>query len=144
SVMALRRHLGAQASSPGIARAAELASRAARQAPLEGRPLFAANRATAEPDEPVALLWHSATLLREHRGDGHVAALTAHAIGGREAHVLHALSTETPVSVYATARNFDEHEWHTTLAGLAERGLAQHAGGLTDLGRDTKRAIEET
>ena len=107
SVAALRRHLGPAVNSSFIARAAELAANSARQAPLEGRPLFAANRALPEPDEPLALLWHAATLLREHRGDGHVAVLTAAGIGGREAHVLHALATITPFTVYATARRRD-------------------------------------
>lgn len=55
--------------------AAELAGRAARSAPLDGRPLFAANRALPWPTDPVAALWHATTLLREHRGDGHVAVL---------------------------------------------------------------------
>lgn len=142
SVAALRRHLEVATTSPGITRAAELAARAARQAPLEGRPLFAANHAMPEPDDPLALLWHAATLLREHRGDGHVAVLTAAGIGGRESHVLHALATDTPAAVYATARYFDEQEWTTTLTGLAERGLVRPDGTLTGAGRETKQAIE--
>lgn len=142
SVAALRRHLGRAADSPSVARAAELAARSARLAPLEGRPLFAANRALPEPDEPLALLWHSATLLREHRGDGHVAVLGAAAIGGREAHVLQALATDIPFTVYQTARRFDEQEWSTTLATLAERGLVGPDGSLSDAGRETKHAIE--
>lgn len=142
SVAALRRHLGAASTSPGITRAAELAARAARQAPLEGRPLFAAYRALPEPDQPIALLWHAATLLREHRGDGHVALLTAAGIGGRESHVLHALATDTPAAVYASAREFGEQEWTTTLTGLAERGLVGPDGTLTYAGRQTKHAIE--
>ena len=146
SVAALRRHLGPAANSSGIARAAELASSSARRAPLEGRPLFAANRALPEPGEPLALLWHSATLLRKYRGDGHVAVLTAAGIGGREAHVLHALATETPSTVYATARQFEQQEWITTLAGLAglaERGLVGPDGALTEAGRGTKQGIEQ-
>lgn len=143
SVAALRRHLGAAVNSPGIERAAELAARSARQAPLAGRPLFAANHALPEPDEPLALLWHAATLLREHRGDGHVAVLTAAGIGGREAHVLHALATGTPAPVYANARHFDEQEWTAVLAGLTERGLALPDGTLAEAGREAKHAIEE-
>lgn len=142
SAAALRRHLRGAASAPGIARAADLASRAARLAPLEGRPLFAANRAIAEPEEPLARLWHAATLLREHRGDGHVAVLTAAGIGGRDAHVLHALSTGIPASVYSTARNLDGQEWAAVVARLAERGLADASGSLTDAGRETKQQIE--
>ena len=53
--------------------------------------MYAALRTLPVPDEPVARLSHAATLLREHRGDGHVAALVTEGIGGTEAHVLHAL-----------------------------------------------------
>ena len=40
-----------------------------------GRVLFGANRALAVPDDPVEALWQACTTWREHRGDGHVAAL---------------------------------------------------------------------
>lgn len=143
SVAALRRHVGAAVTTPEIARAAELAARSARQAPLAGRPLFAANHALPEPDQPLALLWHAATLLREHRGDGHVAVLTAVGIGGRQSHVLHALATETPGSVYKKARQLDEQEWQAILVGLTERGLARPDGTLTEAGRETKQAVED-
>ena len=142
SVAALRRILDVAADSPGVARAAELTARSARRAPLEGRPLFAANHALPEPDTTLALLWHAATLLREHRGDGHVAVLTAAGLGGREAHVLHALATGTPASVYAQARNLDEQEWSAISGALAERGLVGPDGELTEAGRGTKQAIE--
>jgi hypothetical protein len=145
SVAALRRLLGADADSADVARAAELAWRAAASAPLEGRPLYAANRALPAPDEPLALLWHAATLLREHRGDGHVATLAAHGIGGRESHVFHALSAGIPVVVYEVARNFDAEEWSSLVAGLQQRGLVDEAGaGLTGEGRALKQAIEAT
>lgn len=143
SVAALRRQLGELAGAPEVVRAAELAARAAAHAPLEGRPLFAANRALPEPDEPLALLWHAATLLREHRGDGHVAALTVARIGGRESHVLHALATRTPVEVYAAARNLGPEEWARILGGLRERGLVDTAGALSDVGREAKQSIED-
>ena len=96
SVAALRRILDDLAETPDLARAAELASTAATSAPTEGRPLYAALRALPLPEEPVARLWHAATLLREHRGDGHNAALLAEGIGGTEAHVLHALFEGIP------------------------------------------------
>ncbi|GAA1527960.1 SCO6745 family protein [Nocardioides humi] len=144
SVAALRRQLGTAAPVPGVERAAELAERAAAAAPLEGRPLFAANRALPVPDEALARLWHAATLLREHRGDGHVAALTAAGIGGREAHVLHALATGTPAAVYRTARHLTDAEWDAILDGMRQRGLVDPAGHLTERGRAVKERIEET
>ena len=92
STAALRQMIGELADYPGLVRVADLATRAAVSAPAEGRALYAGLRALDVPGEPVARLWHAATLLREHRGDGHNAALVAHGIGGTEAHVLLALS----------------------------------------------------
>lgn len=139
SVATLRRVLG----DADVVRAADLATRAATTAPLEGRALYAANRALSVPDEPLARLWHAATLLREHRGDGHVAALTVAGIGGREAHVLHALATGTPAALYETARSFTAEEWTAVLDGFRTRGVADAAGALTKTGRHLKRTVEK-
>src|SRR5256885_14553250 len=88
SATALRQRIGDLADSPGLVRAADLATRAAISAPTEGRALYAGLRALEVPGEPVARLWHAATLLREHRGDGHNAVLVAHGIGGTQAPLL--------------------------------------------------------
>lgn len=144
SVAALRRQFGDLATAPSVQRAAELASKAAAAAPLEGRALFAANRALFEPTDPLELLWHAATLLREHRGDGHVIALTAAGIGGRESHVLHSIASGTPATIYGYARNFGDDEWASLLAGLRERGLVDAAGALTVDGHRIKQGIEDT
>lgn len=142
SVRALRRALGPAADGAGTARAAELATRAARSAPLEGRALFAANRSLPVPQEPLAQLWHAATLLREHRGDGHVAALVAAGIAGREAHVFHATASGIPRDVYTPARDFDEAEWTSRRDALKERGLLED-GRLSRSGQQLKAHIEE-
>jgi len=144
SVAALRRALGDLAEEPAVARAAELATRAAVAAPLEGRTLFAANHALPVPEEPLERLWHAATLLREHRGDGHVAALLAAGITGREAHVLHAVAVGTPSEVYTLARDFTEEEWDRQLTALRERGLVDGDAALTEQGRDLHAQIEDT
>ena len=123
SVAALRRALGEQTDDVAVGRAASLAMRAAAAAPLEGRTLFAANRALPVPDAPLEQLWHAATLLREHRGDGHIAALLAAGMTGRAAHVFHAVAVGTPREVYTAARDFTEEEWDAELASLRERGL---------------------
>src|SRR4051812_7203396 len=82
SVAALRRILGDLADDPGVGRAAELLVKAGTNAATEGRALYAAVRTLPLPTEPLARLWHGANLLREHRGDGHVAALLISGIGG--------------------------------------------------------------
>ena len=76
--------------TPAFARAAELLIKAATSAPFEGRPMYAALRAIPIPDDVVARFFHAGSLLREHRGDGHIAALMIEGVGGLEAHVLFA------------------------------------------------------
>ncbi|WP_234542878.1 SCO6745 family protein [Streptomyces shenzhenensis] len=142
SVRALGRALGPAADGADVARAAELATRAARSAPLEGRALFAANRSLPVPQEPLARLWHAATLLREHRGDGHVAALLAAGITGRESHVLHATASGIPRDVYGPARDFDEAEWTSRRETLGHGGLLD-GDRLSRRGRELKARIEE-
>src|SRR5437763_1547225 len=99
-VKARRRILGDRTDSPGFARATELLIKAAVSAPLEGRPMYAALRAIPVPDDVVARLFHAASLLREHRGDGHIAALMTENVGGIEAHVLFALEMEMPAEKF--------------------------------------------
>ncbi|MER6512281.1 hypothetical protein ABT158_36115 [Nonomuraea sp. NPDC001636] len=142
STAALRQMIGELAGSPGLARAADLATRAALSAPAEGRPLYAGLRALDVPEEPVARLWHAATLLREHRGDGHNAALVAHGIGGTEAHVLMAVSLGMRAEEFGRIHHLPKARLAAVVDGLRDRGLVDAAGGFTDAGRETKRRIE--
>jgi hypothetical protein len=142
SVAALRRILGEFADAPGLARAAELATRAATGAPTEGRIMYAALRALPVPEDPVARLWHAATLLREHRGDGHTAALVAEGIGGTECHVLHALSEGTPAEKFGRVHHLPAAQLAAVVEGMRARGLIDATGWLSDAGREKKERIE--
>src|SRR6478735_9428772 len=95
---ALRRILGDQVETPAFSRATDLLLRAATSAPVEGRPMYAALRSIPIPGEVVTRLFHAASLLREHRGDGHIAALMIEGVGGLEAHVLFALDMDMPAA----------------------------------------------
>src|SRR2546421_2561529 len=142
SAAALRQMIGPLADSPGLVRAADLATRAGVSAPTEGRALYAGLRALTLPEEPVARLWHAATLLREHRGDGHNAALLAHSIGGTEAHVLMALSLGMRAEEFGRIHHLPKAQLAAVVDGLRDRGLVDAAGGVTDAGRETKERIE--
>jgi hypothetical protein len=122
--------------------AAELATKAARGAPLDGRPLYAANVALDWPDEPVAKLWHAVTLLREQRGDGHVAVLAAAGVSGRESNVLHAAAGRVPREMIMRSRDYDDGQWAEYQDRLRRRGLLADRGELSDAGRDLKQRIE--
>jgi hypothetical protein len=142
SAVALRQKIGKLADSPGLVRVADLATRAAVSAPTEGRVLYAGLRALDLPQEPVARLWHAATLLREHRGDGHNAALVAHGIGGTEAHVLLALSFGMRPEDFDRIHHLPTAQLAAVIDRLRGRGLVDAAGGFTEAGRQTRERIE--
>nr|CEL18076.1 hypothetical protein [Kibdelosporangium sp. MJ126-NF4]CTQ90695.1 hypothetical protein [Kibdelosporangium sp. MJ126-NF4] len=141
-VAAMRRILSDLADGPGVARAGDLLLRAATSAPVEGRALYAALRALPVPQEPVARLWHAATLLREHRGDGHIVALMAEGIGGTEAHVLHALSVDMPAHEFGRVHHLPAAQLTAVIDGMRARGLVGTDGWLTAAGRATKERVE--
>ena len=140
AVAALRRY--DVTGDDSVRTAAGLAGRAAKSAGVDGRPLFAANRALPWPDEPVLALWHACTLLREHRGDGHVAVLTAEGISGRESNVLHAAAGKVPRDYIMRARDYDDASWLRHQRALNERGLLDDAGALTPAGAKLKEHVE--
>ncbi len=139
---ALRRILGDLADSAGVGRAADLALKAAAGAPTESRPLFAGLRSLKVPDEPVARLWHVATLLREYRGDCHNIALAAAGIGGTESHVLQALSDGTPALEFGRISHLPPPRLAAVMDGLQARGLVDADGWFTAAGRETRERIE--
>jgi hypothetical protein len=144
SAASVRRILGEElAGSPGLERAADLITQAATGAPTEGRVNYAGMRTLPVPSDPVARLWHSATMLREHRGDGHVAALLSERIGGTEAHVLSALEYGIyPAESFGRIHHLPKKRLAAVMAGLRERGLVDTDGRFTDAGRETKERIE--
>ncbi|HYI60510.1 MAG TPA: hypothetical protein VEW93_01750 [Acidimicrobiales bacterium] len=142
SVAALRRVLGDLAESPDVARAGDLVIKAGTSAPTEGRALYAAVRTLPVPTEPLARLWHGANLLREHRGDGHVAALVTVGIGGTEAHVLHALSEGMPADQFGRVCHLPRAQLAGVVDAMRTRGLIGADGWLTAAGRQTKERVE--
>lgn len=142
SVAALRRLLGDLADGPGVARAGELMIKAGLSAPTEGRALYAAVRTLPLPTEPIARFWHGANLLREHRGDGHVAALVTVGVGGTECHVLHALSEGMPAEQFGRVWHVPRAQLAAVVDGMRARGLIGADGWLTDAGREAKERIE--
>lgn len=139
----LRRAAAGTISDDDVEAAAALARRAAEAACTrpEGRPLFAAHAALPWPDEPLLVLWHAQTLLREYRGDGHIAALVVEGIGGCEALVLHQATGEVPFGLRET-RQWTDDEWAAAVDRLATRGLVDPAGGFTEAGRALRDRIE--
>jgi hypothetical protein len=141
-VMALKRMLGDLADNPSVARAADLAVKAATSARTEGRPLYASMRTLPPPEQPLGRLWYAANLLREHRGDGHTVALVANGIGGTEAHVLFALSEGILAEKFGRVWHLPPAQLAAVVDGMRDRGLIGTDGWLTADGLATKARIE--
>lgn len=145
SAAALRRLLGPLAGAErhdDLTRIADLALTAALAGDPTGRALYAANLALPVPSDPLERLWHATTLLREHRGDGHVAALLVAGLSGIHAHRLHAAATGTPQPIYEAARGLTPERWAAATAEHVDRGLLDDDGRLTEAGTALKEQIE--
>jgi hypothetical protein len=139
---ALRRILGDHVESDTFARTADLLLKAALSAPFEGRPMYAALRAIPIPDDVVARLFHAASLLREHRGDGHIAALMTEGVGGLEAHVLFALDMSMPAEEFGRIHHLPAAQLAAVIDGMRDRGLIGGDGWLSERGCAVKQRVE--
>lgn len=124
-----------------LVEAAELLEAAALAAEPGGRVLGAANAALPRAEYPLARLWHAATTLREHRGDGHVAALVA--AGLDPVQTLAWRVADGQAAVTLAGRGWSEEQWLQARDRLVERGWLTADGGPTDAGRAGFRAVEE-
>lgn len=140
----LRRLLGDDAvASDDVAEAAALAREATTACAIEGRPLFAGHAALPWPEPPHLALWHAATLLREHRGDGHIAALVLSGLTGPEAVVSYTpLGTGLPEDLQRQTRGYTEEEWAQTKQQLRDKGVFDHTDALSEFGRAQRTEIE--
>lgn len=125
-----------------LAEVTELAARMVAGLTFEGRPLAGANHAVDLPEEPWARLWQHLTVIREWRGDAHVAALAAAPVTAREALVLHAATGQVPAAALLATRRWSEEQWAETIADLNARGLTDPEGSFTDEGRAFREGIE--
>ena len=116
-----------------VARAAAALTQVAHLIDVAGRPLAAANRATPEETDPYRQLWRAATILREHRGDGHVAALLNEGIAGLASIVLRS-AIDLEAAAMRRARGWSEDEWDAQVKDLIAGGLLTAGNEITAAG----------
>lgn len=127
-----------------VAEAADLAKTAAQACSVAGRPLSAAHADLPWPDAPHLVLFHGLTVLREHRGDGHIAALLGEGLSALEALVTHtATGRGFTVAAAKATRGWSDEEWDAAAAALVDRGVMTPEGGLTEEGGALRRRVEE-
>lgn len=139
---ALRRGLGDLADGREVAEAAELAATAVEGLETAGRALCAAHARLPKPGSPLMDLWHDITVLREHRGDGHVAALVLTGLDPVEALVT-ASAAGGPTEFLKATRGWSPEQWAAGEQRLRERGLLDDAGALTEQGSATRGSVED-
>ncbi|MFE4212974.1 hypothetical protein [Streptomyces sp. NPDC056844] len=141
----LRRVLGEEIlASPEMAEAAGLALRAVEACTRHARPLYAAHADLEVPEQPHLAYWHAATLLREHRGDGHLAGLLTAGLDPLEALVSHTATGKgmAPRWILAT-RGWRRTDWDAAVERLRDRGVLDAGGELTEAGTALRAELEE-
>ncbi|KOU55165.1 hypothetical protein ADK57_45440 [Streptomyces sp. MMG1533] len=139
---AYRAIFGDRTDSAELAEAAALARRAAEAANTAGRPLAAANAALEWPKAPHLQLWHAATILREHRGDGHTAALLVAGLDPVESLVSFAAIGAASVERFES-RGWSAEQWSAARDRLSARGLVEEDGTATEVGRALRLRVEQ-
>jgi hypothetical protein len=140
---ALRRLLGDAIDSDDMTRAAELAREATTVLDVVGRPLYAGHAALPWPEPAHLQLWHAATLLREHRGDGHIAALVLAGLTGLDASITYvATGKGMSEDLQRQTRGYTEDEWAAAKRRLVDTGFLDPDGGLSEQGRALRDGIE--
>jgi len=128
--------------APEVAEAADLLRAAAERIDYSGRVLAAANAALPWPDDPVGVLWHACTVLREHRGDGHVAALVTRGLDPVDVLVWRTALGGYDRAGLQPARGWTDDDWSAAERRLTERGWLGDDGAATDPARDAHVEVE--
>jgi hypothetical protein len=121
--------------------AADLARRLVDGVSTGARPLGAANADLPWPGEPHLALWHAATIMREVRGDGHVAALLTAGLDPVESLVSFAAVGAAPKEVFAS-RGWSDGDWSAATRRLVERGWLDEDGTATERGHAGRDEVE--
>jgi len=106
-----------------------------------GRPLFSGFRALGYPADPLGAIWRACEILREHRGDSHLATYTAAGVRPLDMHVLSEAWLGMPIGSHATIYGWSDEAVARAVAGLEARGLFDNQG-LTQAGRALRDTIE--
>ena len=146
----LRDALGERVDHPDLASIVGALRAGIVDASYAGRPLAAAWAAHPWPDEPHLQLWHAVSVIREHRGDGHLAALVMAELGPVEALVLHEAPHPDPAlrrrtlgrELLLKTRGWDTEDWEAATDSLARRGILDADGAMTTAGAELYDRIE--
>ena len=107
-----------------------------------GKPLAAANAAVPLPDDALLALWQQVTILREWRGDVHIALLIANDIGPCACMVLQVGTGRFPLGITQATRQWNEQQWAQAIVELGARGWVHADGSMTETGTAAREHLE--
>lgn len=136
----LERILGGIAAPTDLARATEILVAATDGVDPSGRALFAGLSVLDRPATPFGAFWRAADLVREHRGDGHIASWIPH-VDSTEITLLTEIAWGIPRRTYVFTRGWDETDVAAAEARLTDRGLLT-GDALTEAGTALRHRIE--
>ncbi|WP_410644083.1 SCO6745 family protein [Amycolatopsis sp. lyj-346] len=146
AVVGSRLEAVASALRPVAGEVSELSAllwRAVDACAFDGRPLAAAWAAVPKPADPPARLWLAATILREHRGDGHVLAAVHAGLSGLATTLTHIGDGVLGRPDIQPHRGWTDAQWDAAAEELRARGILDADGRLTDAGRELRRRLED-
>ncbi|MFB9432303.1 SCO6745 family protein [Streptoalloteichus tenebrarius] len=123
---------------------ADLLERAVRACRFDGRPLAAGWANVRRPAHAAERVWLAATVLREHRGDGHVIAAVHEGLRGLDATLTHVATGAISRELIQPHRGWTDEQWEDSRRRLTARGLLDRTGRLTRTGGELRRHIEDT
>ncbi|MEZ5409990.1 MAG: hypothetical protein R2761_18315 [Acidimicrobiales bacterium] len=134
--------VGVALGADEIAEARSLLDPVVAAADLAGKPLAAANAAVPLPADPLTALWQQVTVLREWRGDAHIAVLTANRLGPCDCNVIQTATGRFPLALARGSRLWDDSEWAAASDRLATRGWLGADGTVTEAGAAAREQVE--
>jgi hypothetical protein len=129
------------AAPDGIDRVSELLARAVAPLTIAGRPMFAGLSALPMPTDAVGRMWRLGDLLREYRGDAHIAAAAAAGFDGCDLQVLTERCAGMPPRSYAAGRGWNPAQLAAAEQRLQDRGLLDDEQATT-AGMAAREALE--
>ena len=133
--------LGRAVSGEQVAPLADALASVVEGLDLAGKPLAAAHASLEAPADDLGRFWLADAVVREFRGDCHVAVLVTHGLGGVDANVLNVAAGRTFPQQQAL-RGWSDHEWAAGHDRLRARGWLDDDGAITPLGTEARDELE--
>jgi len=134
--------VGAQLPSEHIDEARALLDPVVSGLDIGGKPLAAGNAAVALPDDPMLALFQQITVLREWRGDAHIAVLVGNQVAPCDCLVWSVSTGRFPLRIAQLTRRWTEQEWADAQERLRSHGWLDAEGTVTPAGVAERDRLE--